>query len=43
MFTSQVSIIFNGRRDYHHVILIRKITHIDAWGETKSQQMNRFF
>lgn len=32
VFSSRVSIILNGRRDHRHVILIRKIAHIDDGG-----------
>lgn len=38
-----VSIILNGRLDYHGVILIRKIDYIDAKGRTKNQHYESFF
>jgi len=44
VFSTQVSIILNGRRDHRHVILIRKIGH---WrrgsGGQRTKKTNRFF
>jgi len=35
--------MFNGRRDYCLVILIRKIAHIDGLGETKEPTNESIF
>lgn len=43
MISPRVSIIFNGRRDYRHVILIRKIAHIDAGGNKELTNESIFF